>query len=88
MECGDIDLQLNIKEADRQALIRNSLITKCGRIKRFILRFKRGRSRAIGIDVGIKYKRWFGKVVVTDVVFFPPLHPNCGCVIVPEGVGE
>lgn len=88
--CFDVDENVldTIIEVNKKALIRNEVMRNYGvhggRTQRFILRFKHEHYYEIDIDMGLRYKKWFGKLVITDVVFFPPLHPNCQCTLEPE----
>jgi hypothetical protein len=88
--CFDVDENVldTIIEVNKEAFIRNEMLRKYGahggRFQRFILRFKHEHYRG-NQSTGIKYKKWFGHLVITDVVFFPPLHPNCRCTIDPGG---
>lgn len=80
-----------IVKVNKEAFIRNEMLKMFGahggRIQRFILRFKHEHYREIAIDTGVRYKCVLGKLVITDVVFFNPPHPNCRCIFEPEEEG-
>ena len=93
--CFDVneDVLGDIIKVNREAFIRNNMLraygpSTCGRLRRWLLRLKPEHYRQAGDDMGMKYKWCLGKMVVMDVVFFMPSHPNCRCVVVPEEGGE